>query len=65
MKSKKEIKVYHSHDVDVQLQKMEKEAKTLSELIKLLSEVTGVNDIKTIGAFTMAMLNCWFQVSLL
>lgn len=52
MKSKKEIKVYHSHDVDVQLQKMEKEAKTLSELIKLLREVTGDKDIKTIGAFT-------------
>ena len=52
MKQNKEIKVYHSHDVDVQLQKMEKEAKTLSELIKLLREVTGNKDIKTIGAFT-------------
>ena len=52
MKQNKEIKVYHSHDVDVQLQKMEKEAKTLSELIKLLREVTGDKDIKTIGAFT-------------
>jgi hypothetical protein len=51
MKSKKEIKAYHSHDVDVQLQKMEKEAKLLSELIKLLREVTGEKDIKTIGAF--------------
>ena len=51
MKGKKEIKAYHSHDVDVQLQKMEKEAKLLSELIKLLREVTGEKDIKTIGAF--------------
>ncbi len=30
---------------------MEKEAKTLAELIKLLREVTGEKDIKTIGAF--------------
>ena len=51
MKSKKEIKAYHSHDVDVQIGKMEKEAKLLSELIKLLREVTGEKDIKTIGAF--------------
>jgi hypothetical protein len=52
MKSKKEIKAYHSHDVDVQLGKMQKEAKTLSELIKLLKEVTGDKEITTIGAFT-------------
>ena len=52
MKSKKEIKAYHSHDVDVQVGKMQKEAKTLSELIKLLKEVTGDKEIKTIGAFT-------------
>ena len=51
MKSKKEIKAYHSHDVDVQIGKMQKEAKTLSELIKLLKEVTGDKEIKTIGAF--------------
>ena len=52
MKQKKEIKAYHSHDADVQVGKMQKEAKTLSELIKLLKEVTGDKEIKTIGAFT-------------
>ena len=51
MKKSKEIKAYHSHDVNVQIGKMEKEAKLLSELIKLLREVTGEKDIKTIGAF--------------
>ena len=48
---KKQVKAYHSHDVDVQLSKMNKEAKTLSDLIKLLREVTGDKNIKTIGAF--------------
>ncbi len=48
---KKQVKAYHSHDVDVQLSKMNKEAKILSDLIKLLREVTGDKDIKTIGAF--------------
>ena len=52
MKSKKEIKAYHSHDADVQIGKMQKEAKTLAELIKLLKEVTGDKEINTIGAFT-------------
>ena len=35
---KKQVKAYHSHDVDVQLSKMNKEAKILSDLIKLLRE---------------------------
>ena len=48
---KKQVKAYHSHDVDVQLSKMNKEAQILSNLIKLLREVTGDKDIKTIGAF--------------
>ena len=52
MKKSKEIKAYHSHDVNVQIGKMEKEAKTLSQLIKLLRDVTGDKEIKTIGAFT-------------
>ena len=47
----KQVKAYHSHDVDVQIGKMNKEAKILSDLIKLLREVTGDKDIKTIGAF--------------
>ena len=48
---KKQVKAYHSHDVDVQLSKMNKEAKILSDLIKLLRDVTGDKNIKTIGAF--------------
>ena len=48
---KKQVKAYHSHDVDVQIGKMQKEAKILSNLIKLLREVTGDKDIRTIGAF--------------
>ena len=48
---KKQVKAYHSHDVDVQLAKMNKEAEVLGNLIKLLREVTGDKDIKTIGAF--------------
>ena len=48
---KKQIKSYHSHDVDVQIGKMQKEAKTLSNLIKLLREVTGDKVVRTIGAF--------------
>ena len=48
---KKQVKAYHSHDVDVQLSKMNKEAQILSNLIKLLREVTGDKNIKTIGAF--------------
>ena len=52
MNKNKEIKAYHSHDVNVQIGKMEKEAKTLSQLIKLLRDVTGDKEIKTIGAFT-------------
>ena len=57
MKQNKEVKVYHSHDVNVQLQKMEKEAKQLSQLIKLLREVTGDKDIKTIAGF-----NDWLRI---
>lgn len=57
MKKSKEIKAYHSHDVNVQLQKMEKEAKALSELIKLLRDVTGDKEIKTIGG-----LNDWLRI---
>ena len=48
---KKQVKAYHSHDVDVQIGKMQKEAKILSDLIKLLREVTGDKDVRTIGAF--------------
>jgi hypothetical protein len=48
---KKQVKAYHSHDVDVQVAKMEKEAEKLGNLIKLLREVTGDKDVKTIGAF--------------
>ena len=48
---KKQVKAYHSHDVDVQLSKMNKEAKILSDLIKLLKDVTKDDKVKTIGAF--------------
>jgi len=48
---KKQVKAYHSHDVDVQVAKMNKEAERLGNLIKLLRDVTGDKDIKTIGAF--------------
>lgn len=48
---KKQVKAYHSHDVDVQLSKMNKEAKILGELIKLLRDVTKDAEVKTIGAF--------------
>jgi len=48
---KNQVKVYHSHDVDVQISKMEKEAEKLGNLIKLLRDVTGSKDVKTIGAF--------------
>jgi len=48
---KKQVKAYHSHDVDVQVAKMEKEAEKLGNLIKLLREVTGDKEVKTIGAF--------------
>ena len=57
MNKSKEIKAYHSHDVNVQIGKMEKEAKTLSQLIKLLRDVTGDKEIKTIGG-----LNDWLRI---
>ena len=52
MSKKKEVKAYYSHDVDVQISKMKNEAVILSELVKLLKEVTGDKEINTIGAFT-------------
>ena len=48
---KKQVKAYHSHDVDVQIGKMKKEAKILSDLIKLLREVTKDKDVRTIAGF--------------
>lgn len=48
---KNEVKAYHSHDIDLQLGKMTKEAKVFSQLIKLLRATTNDKEVTTIGAF--------------
>ena len=47
----KEVKHYNEHRANVRVAELQKEAKTLGEIIKLLREVTGDKEIKTIGAF--------------
>ena len=47
----KEVKHYNEHKAKVRIDELQKEAKQLGEIIKLLKEVTGDKEIKTIGAF--------------
>ena len=47
----KEVKHFNEHRSNVRVSELEKEAKTLGEIIKLLREVTGDKEVKTIGAF--------------
>ena len=47
----KEVKHFNEHRASVRVSELEKEAKTLGEIIKLLREVTGDKEVKTIGAF--------------
>ena len=50
-KVKKEVKHYNEHRATLRVNELQKESKTLGEIIKLLREVTGNKEIKTIGAF--------------
>ena len=47
----KEVKHHNEHKANVRVAELQKEAKQLGEIIKLLREVTGDKEIKTIGAF--------------
>lgn len=47
----KEVKEYNEHKAKVRVSELQREAKTLGEVIKLLREVTGDKEVKTIGAF--------------
>jgi hypothetical protein len=48
---KKPIQFFDEHNYLVKVAKLTKEAKKLSELIKLLREVTGDKEVTTLGAF--------------
>ena len=47
----KEVKHHNEHKANVRVAELQKEAKQLGEIIKLLREVTNDKEIKTIGAF--------------
>ena len=47
----KEVKHYNEHKASVRVSELEKQAKTLGELIKLLREATNDKEVKTLGAF--------------
>ena len=47
----KEVKHYNEHKALVRVGELQKEAKQLGEIIKLLREVTNDKEIQTIGAF--------------
>ena len=47
----KEVKHYSEHRADIRVSELEKQAKTLGELIKLLRETTKDKEVKTLGAF--------------
>lgn len=47
----KEVKHYNQHRAEVRVGELQKEAKKLGELIKLLRTITNDKEIKTLGAF--------------
>ena len=47
----KEVKHFNEHRANVRVDELQKEAKKLGELIKLLRAVTNDKEIKTLGAF--------------
>jgi hypothetical protein len=47
----KEVKHFNEHRANVRVDELQKEAKKLGELIKLLRTITNDKEIKTLGAF--------------
>jgi len=47
----KEVKHYNEHRADVRVAELQKQAKTLGELVRLLKETTSDKEIKSLGAF--------------
>ena len=51
---KKQVKYFDSHKASVKIQELEKEAKKLSQLVKLIQQISGSKEIKT-----LTELNAW------